>query len=191
MATGRYLAWIDDDEAATPGWLSALWDARSVRDVDAVFGPVIPVFPENSYAWPVRSGLFERPRYLTGTVVTAHDARTGNALVKADWHRMSATSFDDRLANFGGEDFEFFSRIEEQGARFEWCDEAEVFEVVPIERQRLSWILERNLRVATLYWRIRSGSFAIVASRALFGLALFAVLGMAGLVAAPFGFHRG
>ena len=85
---------------------------------------------------------------------------------------------------------EFFSRIEEQGARFEWCDEAEVFEVVPIERQRLSWILERNLRVATLYWRIRSGSFAIVASRALFGLALFAVLGMAGLVAAPFGFHR-
>ncbi|MEO8768068.1 MAG: glycosyltransferase family A protein, partial [Nitrosospira sp.] len=45
LATGNFLAWIDDDETAGENWLISLWISRSINDADAVFGPVIPVFP--------------------------------------------------------------------------------------------------------------------------------------------------
>ena len=56
-----------------------------------------------------------------------------------------ASPFDIKLANTGGEDHDFFSRIQSQGARFLWCDEAVVYGFVPFERQRPQWILERRL----------------------------------------------
>lgn len=189
LASGDFLAWIDDDETAGEDWLSSLWATRSIHDMDGVFGPVIPVFPEGSPPWSGRSGIFERPRHPTGTKVDARDARTGNALVKAHWFRVAAP-FDPRLARTGGEDCDFFARIEARGARFGWCDEAEVFEAVPLERQRLAWVLERRLRTSTLYWRSRSKSKVLMVVRAGTGGAAFITLGFAGIVAAPFGFHR-
>jgi glycosyltransferase involved in cell wall biosynthesis len=190
LATGNFLAWIDDDETAGENWLTSLWTNRAINDADAVFGPVIPVFPPGSRSWPGRSGLFERPRHQTGTKIDAREARTGNALVKASWFRAVAQPFDIRLANTGGEDYDFFARIENMGARFEWCDEAMVFETVPFERQRLSWILERRLRGSTYYWRSRSSSRVRTAIRASTGGVAFVIFVFAGVIAAPFGFHR-
>jgi succinoglycan biosynthesis protein ExoM len=190
LAVGDFIAWIDDDETAAENWLMSLWMSRSLSNADAVFGPVVPVFPEGSRSWPGRSGIFERSRYLTGTRIDARDARTGNALVKADWLRAVAAPFDVRLANSGGEDYAFFAGIESQGARFEWCDEAEVFEMVPLERQRLAWILERKLRGSTLYWRNHSASRIQMAIRGSIGGVACIVFGLAGVIMAPLSFHR-
>lgn len=189
LAVGEFLAWIDDDEIATEHWLTLLWKVRLINDADAVFGPVIPVFPKGSRSWPGRSGIFDRPRHLSGTKIHAREARTGNALVKKSWLHRFASPFDITLANTGGEDFDFFARIESAGAHFEWCDEAEVFEVVPLERQRLAWVLERRLRGSVNYWR-RSGSGVRMTIRALIGGVMFVVFCLAGVIAAPFGFHR-
>lgn len=189
LAAGEFLAWIDDDETAGENWLLSLWEARSINDMDGVFGPVIPVFPTGSPSWSGRSGIFERRRYASGTKIDARDARTGNALVKAEWFRI-AVPFDPELAQTGGEDFDFFARISAQGAQFEWCNEAEVFEAVPLERQRLIWILERWLRGSTLYWRIESKSRVEMAMRAGIGGGTFLALGLAGIIALPFGFHH-
>lgn len=189
LAAGDFLAWIDDDETAAEDWLMSLWMTCLINNMDGVFGPVIPVFAKDSPAWTGRSGMFDRLRHLTGTKIDAREARTGNALVKADWFRV-AMPFDPKLANTGGEDYDFFSRIEARGAQFAWCDEAEVFESVPLERQRLMWILERQLRGSTLYWRISSKSRAEMIIRAGTGVAACIILGLAGGVVAPFGFHR-
>ena len=75
--------------------------------------------------------MFDRLRHRTGTKIDAREARTGNALVNAEWFRTEMP-FDPKFANTGGEDYDFFSRIKARGARFEWCDEAEVFEAVPL-----------------------------------------------------------
>lgn len=190
LANGDFLAWIDDDEIAAKNWLTSLRMTQSRSNADGIFGPVIPVFPEGSRAWPVRSGIFERPRHSTGTRIDAREARTGNAFVTADWFRKYKPPFDVRLANAGGEDYDFFSRIENEGARFEWCDEAEVFELVPLERQRVTWFLERRLRGSVNYWRSRHASKVQLAIRASSGGMAFAVFAIAGLVVAPFGFHR-
>ncbi|SFH17834.1 Glycosyl transferase family 2 [Nitrosospira sp. Nsp14] len=190
LARGDFLAWIDDDETAAESWLMSLWATRLINDVDAVFGPVIPVFPRGSRVWPARSGLFERPRHSTGTKIDPREARTGNALVKASWLCNVASPFDPKLANCGGEDYDFFARIADQGARFEWCDEAEVFEMVPFERQRLAWILERRLRASTYYWRSRSASRVRMVIRASAGGVACIVFAFAGVIMAPFAFHR-
>lgn len=190
LARGHFVAWIDDDETAAENWLSALLAAQATSGADGVFGPVIPVFPEGSRPWPSRSGVFERPRYRTGTRIDAREARTGNALVKADWFRGDVTPFDIRLANTGGEDYDFFARMASQGAKLEWCDEAVVFELVPFERQRMVWVLERRLRGAVNYWGGHPASGVQVGIRVLIGAAMFAVFGLAGLIVAPFGLHH-
>ena len=191
LAVGEFVAWIDDDETATRHWLRSLWTTRSAINADAVFGPVVPVFPHGSRSWPRRSGIFERPRHPTGTMIDAREARTGNAFVKTTWLRTLAPPFDVKLANTGGEDYDFFARIARNGARFAWCDEAEVFEVVPLERQRLTWVLERGLRGSTNYWfRNRSTSGIRMILQALLGGISFLVLCIAGIIVAPFGFHH-
>lgn len=189
LARGDFVAWIDDDETASVNWLTALFAAQAASGADGIFGPVIPIFPEGSRPWPKRSGVFERPRHRTGTQIDAREARTGNALVKAEWFRTDVPPFDTRLADTGGEDYDFFARLENRGARFEWCDEAEVFELVPFERQRLAWVLERGLRGAVNYWSGRPASGVRMAIQASRGGAEFAVFGIAGIMAAPFGLH--
>ena len=190
LAAGHFLAWIDDDETAAENWLMSLWTSQCTSNADAVFGPVIPIFPQGSHSWPERSGIFDRPRHLTGTRINAGEARTGNAFVKAKWFQTVAPPFEPRFANTGGEDYDFFARIEDRGARFEWCDEAEVFEVVPFERQRLVWILERRLRTSTNYWRRRSAHKVRMTIRASIGGVACIVLGIAGIIVAPFGLHH-
>jgi len=190
LAIGDFIAWIDDDETATENWLEALWQTRLLGDADAVFGPVVPFFPEGSKPWATHSGLFDRPRHPTGTIIDVREARTGNALVKAGWLNTHASPFDIKLANTGGEDHDFFSRIQSQGARFLWCDEAVVYEVVPFERQRPQWILERRLRGSANYWRSHSSSPSRKVMRALTGTGQFIICGLAGIAAAPFSFHR-
>jgi succinoglycan biosynthesis protein ExoM len=189
LAAGDFLAWIDDDETAADNWLMALWTTRFASNADGVFGPVISVYPQGSPPWVRRSGIFDRPRYPTGTRIEARDTRTGNALVKADWFRTE-TPFDPSLANTGGEDYDFFVRIKSRGAQFAWCNEGEVYEVVALERQRLMWILERRLRVSTLYWRITSKSRAEMVIRAGAGGVACVLFGLAGIAVAPLGLHR-
>lgn len=189
LARGEFVAWIDDDEIASDDWLTALVATQAASGADGIFGPVIPIFPEGSRSWPRRSGVFERPRHRTGTQIDAREARTGNALVKACWFRTDVPPFDIRLANTGGEDYDFFARLESRGARFEWCDEAAVFELVPFERQRLAWVLERGLRGAVNYWYGRPASGVRMAIQASLGGAEFAVFGIAGIMVSPFGLH--
>jgi len=63
-------------------------------------------------------------------------------------------------------------------------------EVVALERQRLMWILERRLRVSTLYWRITSKSRAEMVIRAGAGGVACVLFGLAGIAVAPLGLHR-
>lgn len=190
LAAGEFVAWIDDDETATRDWLELLWKTRWLEDADAVFGPVVPAFPEGSPSWARRSGLYDRPRHRTGTIIDAREARTGNALVKASWLRDLDPPFDTRLANTGGEDYDFFARMQERGARFQWCDEAVAYEVVPFERQHPKWMLERRLRGSVNYWRAHPSSAVVKAARAVMGGGVFVFCGLAGIAAAPFGLHR-
>jgi succinoglycan biosynthesis protein ExoM len=193
LAIGKYLAFIDDDEWAASHWLPDLFACIEASDADAVLGPVLPQVPAGSHEWAIKSGFFDRPRFITGTEIGCDTCRTGNALVRAD--RIKARKpqpFDERLALSGGEDHDFFKWCASNGGNFIWCDTALVNEAVPLERQSLNFILERCFRTSTRYWRDEySGHSTMWAlCKALTGLVGGAFLVLLGLLAIPLGLSQ-
>jgi hypothetical protein len=175
MAGGAYMAFIDDDETASPNWLDDLYVCLTATGADAVFGPVLPVFPPGSKKWAIKSGLFDRPRYMDRAVVGSGDGRTGNALVRSHWCRQRTPHcFRENLARSGGEDHDFFNWLESSGGVLLWSDMAVVSEVVPLVRQSVGLILERSFRASVSYWR------TVNATRTLSLVLIEAVIGATG-----------
>ncbi|MDX1811677.1 MAG: glycosyltransferase family 2 protein [Gammaproteobacteria bacterium] len=150
-ATGNYIAFIDDDEYPDKYWLYNLFDAISLYDADAVFGPVVPELPEIVPKWIKEGGVFNRPRFPSGTQVRT--GITANALVRAHWIREGRYRFDDQYGTTGGEDSDFFRRMHEAGAKLVWTDCAFVFEEIPLARCNLKWFIRRSFRSGQTFAR--------------------------------------
>lgn len=184
-ARAPWLACIDDDETAEPGWLAAYLEAAQQHPADGYFGPVLPRFEPGHEIWLQRSGFFDRPRFATGTRLGSSQTRTGNAFLRRTL--FAGQRFDVAFGKTGGEDVELFARLLRTGAVFRWCDGAVVHESVPVQRQRLGWILARAFRGGMNFTRIetRHGGWHTrprIALKALAGLLLFAALTLLGLL---------
>jgi GT2 family glycosyltransferase len=138
------VVFLDDDEVPEPGWLAELVSTQQIHAADAVTGPCLSRFEEPPSAWIEAGGFFERPRWPTGT--PRHVAFTGNVLVRTEALLDMDEWFDERLAQCGGEDSEFFQRFARAGRRIVWCDTAVVHDAVPASCARLGWILARAFR---------------------------------------------
>lgn len=155
MAAGNYAAFIDDDEHADPEWLAELLGAARRYGADVVFGPVLPVYPEGTPRWVVRGGFFERPRFPSGT--TRPHGGSGNALLSLSASTIFGSRYDPGFGRTGGEDTEFFWRLNQRGARMVWCDTALVYEEVTPDRMRVGWLLRRAFRGGQMYGRVFMG----------------------------------
>ncbi|MDH3520352.1 MAG: glycosyltransferase [Myxococcales bacterium] len=152
-ATGRWIAFVDDDEVPREDWLVAYWSMLESSDADGYFGPVLPRLEPPASAW-LDASFFARERFASGTWLGARGARTGNAFVK----RMlfADVAFDPAFGCGVGEDLDLFRRMQRRGARFVWCDEAQVEEFVPPERQCLSWLARRAFEGGASYARVEA-----------------------------------
>lgn len=143
-ADGDFVAFIDDDEFPVSGWLAEMLAVCDRTGCDGVLGPVRPFFDEAPPRWIVRGRFYDRPEHATGCVLHWKDTRTGNVLMRREVLDEAAPAFRAEFGN-GGEDQDFFRRAIARGRRFLWCNEAVVFEVVPPERRRRSYLLKRAL----------------------------------------------
>lgn len=143
-ARGKLIAFIDDDEFPAEDWLLRHHRLLVESGADGVLGPVLPHFDGAGPEWLVRSGLLDRTRLRTGEVIrNSRDTRTGNVLL---WRRLfqeDGAGFDPKYGISGGGDAVFFKRMMKTGKVFIWCDEAVVYETVPMERQKRSYYLRR------------------------------------------------
>src|SRR5690606_12136505 len=78
-AGADHVAFIDDDETASPGWLAELLRVQAAFDADAVEGPVVPRYAPDVPDWVRRGGFFEEARWPTGT--PRPTAKAGNVLI--------------------------------------------------------------------------------------------------------------
>jgi succinoglycan biosynthesis protein ExoM len=152
LSHSHFLAFVDDDEVPEPDWLAELLRVQRAGDADAVAGPVLPRFEPGAARWLTRGGLFDLPRYATGTRIDC--AYTGNVLVRAEALAQMDALFDERLALTGGSDREFFERFAAAGHRIVWADAAIVHEWVPASRVSARWLLARAFRVGCSTVRI-------------------------------------
>jgi succinoglycan biosynthesis protein ExoM len=142
-ASGDFVAFLDDDEEASPGWLAALLATRRQFAASVVFGPIEAVIPPT-----VRrhrdyfQQFFSRVGPATD-IWLSHPFGCGNSLmVRADALRGPAP-FDPGYNEIGGEDDYLFQQLAARGVRFAWAAGAVCLEHVPERRARLCYTLRR------------------------------------------------
>jgi succinoglycan biosynthesis protein ExoM len=145
LATGDWLAFIDDDERAPAAWLRLLIESAQANAADGVLGPVVSVVPEHAPAWIRRGNFYQFPRMQSGGIVPLNRLRFGNVILRGEPLRREPGPFDPAYGLMTGEDGDLLARLVQKGSKIIWCDEAIVEE--PVEQARLSlrWLLQRAL----------------------------------------------
>jgi succinoglycan biosynthesis protein ExoM len=137
------IAFLDDDEAASPGWLAALLKAQEATGADAVFGPITGRAPQ-AEAWlkPYLERFFGRegPK-ATGLIDTPFGC--GNSLMVRATALPGPAPFDVASDQAGGEDDALFAALRARGGRFGWAADAMVEEFAPAHRATLKYALAR------------------------------------------------
>ena len=146
-STAPFIAWIDDDEIATPDWLMGLLAA--IGDHDAAFGPVRALYPPEAPDWIRAANLHStKPVETPRGVVTGY---TSNALVRRG--AVGDARFVEALGRSGGEDTEFFSRLYALGRRYVAAPDAVVEEPTAANRLSLQWLAQRAFRAGQTHAR--------------------------------------
>lgn len=167
-----WLAFIDDDETATPRWLEELVAAsEGTKDIAAIFGPMRAIYGKMAPDW-LKQGDFHSTSvvFVDGVIRTGY---TTNALINLHHPAVIGKRFDPALGKSGGEDTDFFDRIYQDGGRFAFSANAIVEEILSDDRQSLRWFLRRRFRSGQTHGRTlarRLTRFGLVAQICLAGL---------------------
>ena len=153
LVTSKYVAFLDDDEFVSKKWLDILWKALIIYKADVAFGPVIPICPEELPNWLKNHPYFSRTRMPSGTRVETGGC--GNVIFKFESIRYPYYKFNNKYSLSGGEDTDFFYRVNMDGFIEIWCDEAIVYENILKDRICLKWILGRSFRTGQTAIRIQ------------------------------------
>lgn len=147
-----FVAFIDDDEVPSPGWLQALLATQRRTDATVVCGPVVPDFAGAPPRWVVDGGFFRQPRRPAfasaelGDGAPVDDASTNNALVRMAEVRRGGLRFHEDFALTGGEDALFFRDLAALGASMVWSPGAVVSEHVPVGRATFTYLAREYFR---------------------------------------------
>jgi glycosyltransferase involved in cell wall biosynthesis len=96
LASGAWLAFIDDDERARPEWLERLMKAAREFKADGVLAPVEPVVPEHAPPWIRLGHFYDFPHLPEGATVPRNRMRFGNVLLDGARLRAESGPFDVR-----------------------------------------------------------------------------------------------
>jgi len=142
-ASGDFIAFLDDDEEAPPGWLAALMEAQARFDADVVFGPVRGRAPAQvtqhrdyletffSRLGPEEAGLID------------HYYGCGDSLLRRAALPDPKRPFSAIRNHIGGEDDLLFGQMKANGARFAWAPDAWVWEDPVPARLSLDYTIRR------------------------------------------------
>jgi succinoglycan biosynthesis protein ExoM len=154
-----WVAFIDDDEVATPTWLRAMHEAIRKYPSDVFQGPVEYVYPADTPDWIEQKKLRRRE---SGSQLTT--AYTNNVMMRASVASADGLNlrFNEELRFTGGSDTEYYCRAVDNGAVIRWVDEALVKEPVTPDRLSISWNAKRAMRVAANSSALHVRRFGIV-----------------------------
>lgn len=148
-ASGDLVAFIDDDEIAPPNWIETLLDFYRQTGAGAIFGSAHATYPDTSPDWIRRNDFHSHSPSRRGGLIET--GSSGNVLLDRNNVQVIDHRFDLTFGKTGGEDVDFFFRLQRKGVKMEICETSFVFE--PVEEQRLSfrWLTRRRFAVGKIY----------------------------------------
>ncbi|MHA6289517.1 glycosyltransferase family 2 protein [Maricaulis sp. CAU 1757] len=193
-AGGRHVAFLDDDEIASPGWLAALLSTADERGASVVFGPLLGDAGEASgLRGALARRVYSRPGPAEDSTLDAPYG-CGNSLVDRQAFALDAAPFDPRLNATGGEDDAFFAELARQEARFAWSADAHAVETVDQHRTRWTYLLARSFAfgqgATQSAWQYARHPHLSVLAWMIIGVAQLGLYGLASLPALLLGANR-
>ena len=143
-ADSDFIAFIDDDEIASPQWLDELLNIQAKYNADVIMGPIIPYYKYNPPGWIVKGKFHYSSRFKDG--VTESNLITWNLLIRQNLFGKLNLAFEERMALTGGTDVLLGRLLKQAGIQFYWSDRAIVKEIIPPERCQIKWLLLRRFR---------------------------------------------
>ena len=140
MADGDLIAWLDDDQEASPCWLYSLIETRYATGAQSVFGPVYAHAPVGAKHGALAERLYSRLG-SNQSGVTERSYGIGNSLQPRMMYDVR--EFDVRANETGGEDDALFAAWSRAGATYAWAADAIVIEFVETSRAKLAHGLKR------------------------------------------------
>ena len=147
-----YILFLDDDEFISKSYFLGLASLYSNCTPDVIIGPVVTRYYPDTPKWIIQTKIFERTRRETGSVQLT--GNTGNAFISLKIIDKVG-GFNIAYGTSGGEDSEFFYRCRSEGTKLIWCDEAETFEFLAMDRANLMYAIKRARRGGQTYTKIR------------------------------------
>ncbi len=141
-----FIAMIDDDEWPAADWLDHFLSCAHQTKADVLQGSIL---------FGIGTGLEGHGdiRHASGPISMLQGA--GNLLIRrAVVEEMTAPWFDPAFALSGGEDREFFVRLQRAGKRFAWSDEARAHGDIPDTKDNLGWLCRRAYSVGNSDMRV-------------------------------------
>lgn len=151
-ADADLIAFLDDDETVSKGWLQSMLATYQQTGATAVQGPVVPDYESPPPAWIEALQIFCLGPFVQGEMLTF--AATNNSIVRADFVRSHAMRFNPMFNETGGEDEEFYGRLRSFGGRIHAAEGAVVYDAVPQSRMTVRWFLRRKFRMGNTLGRI-------------------------------------
>ena len=137
------IAFLDDDEIASPEWLTTLIQAQVQLGADVVFGPIQGRAPgATASVRPYLERFFSRAGAPVNQLIEAPFG-CGNSLFVRAGTLIGPTPFDTSTDQSGGEDDALFQDLAMRGVKWGWAAKAWVEEAAPAHRANLSYALAR------------------------------------------------
>lgn len=147
-----FIAMLDDDEWPQDDWLDSFLAAQLQTGADALQGRVTKVFDREPSVWAQSEGRGQTNRL---NIAIPLIEGTGNTLIaRRCVESLQRPYFDPEFALTGGEDRDFFVRLQRDGRKFARAGEAVAFEHVPASRATLKWTLSRAYRIGNSDMRV-------------------------------------
>ena len=177
----RLIAFVDDDEAPEPAWLTQHLACLTRTGADASFGPKFPVWEGDPPGWDPHGYFYTvdfglpadaEIRPLDWWPPRGRGLGTGNSMLVRSRCLVGDTPFDEVFGRSGGEDTRLFLGLAQQGRRYVWCPGARVHEYNETARTTPRYMSGR-LRRSALHsaavrraisphpWLTRAGTMAI------------------------------
>lgn len=147
MLQADFLAFFDDDEEADENWVTELYKSAVSFQAQAVGGPVIVKWPDESQLDEFMKGLYDNDRVVGNTGDIRKTLATNNVIIDLNFLRKKNIIFDIRFNLMGGEDTFLFDAMREAGAKLIWCNEALMYTKVVPERNNEAFIWKRRYRI--------------------------------------------